>query len=881
MLVWRNGGGADARMAPPGPDIAQPASAETKAHGSEAFEVKMRLTEAMADARIDVPSFATSMAFLQAHWRRIRGPWVQLPGVAGQLVMTIALRTSEKELQWAVPTNGGRRWAPDARIWNMNEGSFDQREAIFTPTPATIAFHVTVPLHARLELSPAIVFNLPAATVFAVSAYGADGVEHELWRLRVQPGDAKKWFEASMDLSRFGGQSIELRLQTWTDKPTPDEKKWAPKVETDQEKAKKKEKRILEPPVPTMSLALWGHPAIVARQPTRVPYNVLWIVVDALRADIVTSFHDDAEDTAKRGAHVPPLDAFEPKIPGLTPNIDALAARGVRFTHAYSGGAWTRPGTLAMLSGVRSSQLGITPLPWVVPADEVARFYASDPPLLPLLLRKSGVATRAFVNNFFMIGYALVGVDMGFERVDDHRYRTQDTAAITGDAMAWLERHKDERFFTFVNYNSPHDPYDPPEAYKARVPPPPAGPRDPTVRLYMAEAAKDDEAVGVLLAKLDALGLTKDTIVVLTADHGETLSTAHSGYSGLDKMPVRFHHAVSNFEETTHVPLVVALPGVADDGRAVTARVRGVDIAPTVLDLEGVEPSPKTIGKSMMPLVRGEKEPDERVVVSEGRGTRAVMWGKYRLLVREGQARFTYKGPPPFEPVNEELYDLEDDPGERHDIAKAKPDVVAELRARLAAAMANVPTAGSAAATATAAQPVPAVHLRFAGGGRARRVSGTIVVGDPKHPAPLPPSIAIEPVGVAREALRVDGARVEIALVTAADAVTGLDMRIDPPSTPMTWQLYLDDQPWPESAVFAGPFGLPANLAKLGISSEDARVEVFALALPAIDPARELGVFVTRDRPGDLTAPERAMSGEGASEMTRILQDWGYAHGSH
>ena len=81
----------------------------------------------------------------------------------------------------------------------------------------------------------------------------------------------------------------------------------------------------------------------------------------------------------------------------------------------------------------------------------------------------------------------------------------------------------------------------------------------------MAEGAKDDAAIGVLLAKIEALGLTQSTLVVVTSDHGETLSSAHDGY-GLEHMPMRFHHAVGNFEETTRIPIVMALPGVLDGG---------------------------------------------------------------------------------------------------------------------------------------------------------------------------------------------------------------------------------------------------------------------------------------------------------------------------
>ena len=574
-LAWREGGGADSHKSPPRAEAATADELESKAgRGAIAYEVKTRLVEALADARLEVPNLAAAQPAFDSYWRKLRGPWVRLPGTAGRLANTVSLRTSaDSEAQWAVPTQAGETWVPDARVWNMNEGSFDQREAIYAPSPATLTFHLTVPPSARLRFAPALLSTLGATTLFEVTLVDAAGVEHPVWQMRAPPGAAKKWTDVDQDLSAWGGQSVDLRFRTST-KPTGG-----------------------------IALALWGDPVLVAKEPTRVPYDVLWIVVDALRPDVAASLHNATEDAANLAAPHPPLEAVLPAIPGLMPNIDALAARGVHFEHAWSAGAWTRPGTLAMLSGERSSELGIDTLSWVIPADRVGRYYASEPPLVPRVLRKSGVATAAFVNNFFMAGYAAVGLDMGFERVTDHRYRTRDTAAITRDALAWLDGHGQDRFFLFVNFNSPHQPYDPPKEMLGRVPPPcldhgpakpqtcppgPAGPRDPQVRAYMAEGAKDDAAIGLLLEKLAELEVSEHTLVIVTSDHGETLSAAHdapapatsehgrnagtpapnpsersgdSSGDGPDKMSMRFHHAIGDFEETTRVPIVMALPG--------------------------------------------------------------------------------------------------------------------------------------------------------------------------------------------------------------------------------------------------------------------------------------------------------------------------------
>jgi arylsulfatase A-like enzyme len=803
------------------------------------------------------------------------GPWTHPSGLGAEMVMSEALRTSRMEIQWSVPLSDGTAWAPSARTWNMNEGSYDQRDSIFAPTPATISFHLTVPTAARFDFSPATLDSVPATTVFTVRVVGSDGKSTVVATRRIATADARHWFEDHADLSAYAGQSVELRLETSTDharaseQVAPPEEQVAPGHEDD----------VKPPPTPTMSLALWGNPVVSAKAPTRAPYNVLWIVVDALRPDVVASLHDDESDAKEEAAEYPPLEALLPKIEGITPNIDSIAMHGVRFFRGYSAGAWTRPGTLSMLSGMRSSELGLDTAKWIMPPEQTRHFYKSDPPLLPLTLRRNGVSTAAFVNNFFMTGYAQVGIDFGFEHFDDSRYRTQDTAEITAHAVDWMKAHAGERFMLFANYNSPHEPYDPAAEYRKRIPPPPVGPKDPQVRLYMAEAAKDDDGIGVLLKTLDELGLRQSTIIVVTADHGETLSQAHGGEVFFDnaKQPVRYHHAMSCFEETTKVPMIVSLPGVADGGRGVTERVRNIDLVPTVLELEGLEPSPQITGKSLMPLIRGEKEKDERVVVSEGRSMRAIIAGKWRLILREKEAQFIagYASGQ----LSEELFDLDSDPGERHNVARERPDVVEEMKARLVAALANVPVAGSAAATDDDRSGDPTLHLRFAGGGRARRVSGTITVGDPRHPATTPPTVTFDPVFVANDALRVEGGKITLSLTTVADESVGVDLHVSPPGTPITWELFLDDQPWPKDAVFAGPFGLEAHAAMGGIATDEARGEVYSPEIAEIDPRRDLGLFVTRDRRSETTSTAPA-SAEGAGEMNQLLQQWGYAHGS-
>src|SRR5207237_115740 len=108
------------------------------------------------------------------------------------------------------------------------------------------------------------------------------------------------------------------------------------------------------------------------------------------------------------------------------PPPDAGADGGAPDTNAVPGtpvALWGNP----TAPGGRPGELGVAPERWVLHPQGVAGSYAPDPPLLPLLLRRQGVDTCAFMNNYFIVGYAPVGIEMGFERAADHRYRTRDT----------------------------------------------------------------------------------------------------------------------------------------------------------------------------------------------------------------------------------------------------------------------------------------------------------------------------------------------------------------------------------------------------------------------------------------------------------------------
>src|SRR5690606_14379197 len=153
------------------------------------------------------------------------------------------------------------------------------------------------------------------------------------------------------------------------------------------------------------------------------------------------------------------------------------------------------------------------------------------------------------------------------------------------------------------------------------------------------------------------------------------------------------------------------------------------------------------------------------------------------------------------------LFDLIDDPGERRDVARKNPELVAEMRARLEAALKNVPMAGAARAPSALApttggpvgqagpfeQKLPTTHLRFVGGASSRRVSGSIVIGDGRT---KPKTYEVFPVELGPDAFHVvEGGKVDLALWTSPSAPVGFDIVVEPSGTPIRWELWLDDKP--------------------------------------------------------------------------------------
>ncbi len=340
-----------------------------------------------------------------------------------------------------------------------------------------------------------------------------------------------------------------------------------------------------------------------------------------------------------------------------TPNLDALASRGVRFDAAVSPMPLTLPVHCTLFTGLLPGAHGVR--------DNGGFKLSLEHVTLAEVLKERGFATGGFASAFVLDHRW--GIAQGFDRyLDDFDLKQQEKVSMgeiqrpgnetVDQTLEWIRGVKDRRFFAWVHLYDPHAPYEPPEPYKSRY----AG------RPYDGEIAWTDSLVGRLLDELSRLDLTKKTVIAVLADHGESLG--EHGESG---------HGYFIYEQVSRIPFVLATPYPATRGRVVEAVVRSVDVAPTVLDLLGFAGTLPGAGTSVVPLLAGSgAEPGDGY--SESYYARFHYgWSELRA-VRTKRWHF-------IEAPKAELYDLESDPGETVNLVSRELATVERLRSSLAA----------------------------------------------------------------------------------------------------------------------------------------------------------------------------------------------------
>jgi arylsulfatase A-like enzyme len=366
-----------------------------------------------------------------------------------------------------------------------------------------------------------------------------------------------------------------------------------------------------------------------------------------------------------------------------TPHLDRLAQDGAQFTQFHVSPVCS-PTRSSLMTGRYNYRTG------VVDTYLGRSMMYPEEVTLAEMLAEAGYRTAIFGKWHLGDNHPLRAIDQGFRQAVVHRggglgqpsdfpggggyfdpillhngkperFRGYCTDIFTGLSMEFAETNRREPFFLYLAANAPHDPLEVDESWVA--PYRRAGLAERTAKVY-GMVANIDHNVGRLLTRLRELGLENDTMVLFLTDNGPAGDRYNAGMRG---------RKGTVYQGGIRVPLFLRWPNGAQRGRKIDRLAAHIDLAPTVLEACGVR-RPEGVsfdGVSLLPLLRGDRKGwlDRTVFFQWHRGDEPQL---YRDCAARDQRWKLVNG--------KELYDLENDPAEAHDVSARHPDVVARLR---------------------------------------------------------------------------------------------------------------------------------------------------------------------------------------------------------
>lgn len=353
-------------------------------------------------------------------------------------------------------------------------------------------------------------------------------------------------------------------------------------------------------------------------------YNILLVTLDTVRQDRLGCYGDPQ---------------------ALTPVIDSVAAEGVQYYDAVASVPLTLPSHATILTGQDPKRHGVR--------DNGLYALGSESSTLTEDLRDNGYATSAFIAAFVMD--QRFGLNRGFDvydfQVGATGYRPQmadfnerPANEVTDSALTWMKKHHAEKpeqpFFSWVHYFDAHLPYTSPLQNQAIF----------KNRGYDAEISFVDGQLGRIIEWLDQSGVRDNTVIILCADHGESL--------GEHKEPT---HGMFIYNSTMKVPLIVNCPSLIFGHLAVKSRLVGlVDLRDTISEMVGIKPTAPTDGQSLLQPIAAD-----------------------RKIYMETESPFNMAGCSPLyglqshgekfiQAPESEFYDLVDDPEELHNLLEIR-----------------------------------------------------------------------------------------------------------------------------------------------------------------------------------------------------------------
>ncbi len=512
---------------------------------------------------------------------------------------------------------------------------------IIVPPAARLDFAVALQKEWRISPDAQAKFRIRLAT-----QAGTEIIYEEVVR-RHALGEAPRWRERSVALDAYADQKVQLTFET---------------------------EGMCDDP---LAFPLWAHPIIYSKRralPT-TPTNIILIALDTLRADHLGCYG---------------------YVRNTSPNIDRFAAESILFERAIASAPWTTPSFGSVFTGKHPSR------------HKAGRFtqgfvLASHFTTLAELISQRGLLTAAFTEGVAVRGP--IGFSRGFDLYSDgespESHLTGTAENTFRQAAAWLERYAHLPFFLFVHTYEPHAPYDAPEPWKLKFadpdyngPPVMLGPDAVTEKekqhirdRYDGGIAYTDHWAGWFLDRLDGLGLRENTMVVLFSDHGEEFW--EHGEVG---------HTSQIYDEVLWTPLIMRMPGNDYHAHRVSKQVALTDIFATVLDTLDISVSGVYDSYSLLPVMRNDQDViyKRENVVSELANISSDSSNYVEFLMRSirfphvkyisGNKKWTLetRGSTDETPVlEEEFYDIVEDPGETKDLANKREKEVLILRGLL------------------------------------------------------------------------------------------------------------------------------------------------------------------------------------------------------
>ncbi len=376
-----------------------------------------------------------------------------------------------------------------------------------------------------------------------------------------------------------------------------------------------------------------------------------------------------------------------------TPHLDALAKAGARLTSYYSAAPVCSPSRAALLTGLTPQRAGV---PGNVRAGKNVVGLRGDRVTIAEVCKTQGYKTAVFGKWHLGTAKESYPLGQGFDEYLCHHYGcisyythifswdrrlgpvhdlwrngteihedgTYMTDIITREALRFIGEHRAEPFFLYLPYNAPHYPMEAPKKWMDMY----EG-METNRRPYAAMISCLDDSVGQIVAKIKELGLLEDTLFLFASDNGPSNEVRtkvdpkgpQPGSSG----PFR-GSKFSLLEGGIRMPFIAAWKGRIRPGTVSDEPAIAMDILPTIAEAVGAQPPKGLEGTSLWPVFEGNELPERPLIWDRG-NQRALRLGRWKLLVLPRR--------------KPELYDLQTDPGERKNLADAKPDLVRRLRA--------------------------------------------------------------------------------------------------------------------------------------------------------------------------------------------------------